>query len=167
MKELLKEISRLAIPKDRWNLLTAEQIKNEWLGNPPASVDEIKLAEQRLGVILPEDYKEFLLIANGFSAPNDIEPGFEPVDKINFLENIDPFLVEVWNESKLEESIDLARSILIAGIDQEQYFLLIPPAVNELAWKYWKFANWIPGVHLSADLTNYFKEVLGFMKNVS
>jgi cell wall assembly regulator SMI1 len=126
MKELLKEISRLAIPEDRWNLLTEEQIKNEWLGNSPASVDEIKLAEQRLGVTLPEDYKEFLLIANGFSAPNDIEPGFEPTDKIDFLENIDPFLVEVWSEAKLEESIDLARSILIAGIDQEQYSYLFP-----------------------------------------
>src|ERR1700754_488506 len=152
MKELLKEISRLAIPEDRWNLLTEEQIKNEWLGNSPASVEEINFVEQRLGVTLPEDYKEFLLIANGFSAPNDIEPGFESVDKIDFLENIDPFLIEVWNESKLEESIDLARSILIAGIDQEQYFLLIPPAVNESTWRYWKFANWLPGVDLSADL---------------
>ncbi|MBV7509621.1 SMI1/KNR4 family protein [Bacillus sp. sid0103] len=33
--------------------------------NPPASIDEIKMLEERLGWSLPQDYKEFLLRHNG------------------------------------------------------------------------------------------------------
>jgi cell wall assembly regulator SMI1 len=161
---LLKEISRLAVPEDTWNLLTEEQIQTEWLGQLPALANDIKLAEDRLGVKFPDDYKSFLFIANGFSAPNDIEPGFEPVDKIDFLKNIDPFLIEVWEGLELKESLDLPQSILIAGIDQEQYFLLVPPSADSNKWKYWKFANWIPGGTYFENLEAYFMNVLDFMQ---
>jgi cell wall assembly regulator SMI1 len=164
MKNLLKEISKLAIPEDRWNLLTQEQIKNEWLGGPSVAENEIKTAEDRLGVRFPDDYRRFLLIANGFSAPNDIEPGFEAIDKVDFLKTINPFLIEVWNETGLDESVDLARAIVVAGIDQEQYFLLVPPSTTTMEWKYWKFANWIPGRESFDDLKKYFEAVLDFMR---
>ncbi|PWK77536.1 SUKH superfamily protein [Mucilaginibacter oryzae] len=167
MKYILKEISRLAIPEDRWNLLTDEQIQTEWLGKPPASENEIKAAEDRLGVAFPADYKDFLLIANGFSAPNDIEPGFEPADRVDFLKNIDPFLVEIWNETELDERVDLERSIVVAGIDAEQYFLLVPPLPGAVNWKYLKFANWIPGSIYYENLEAYFRNVLHFMQKHS
>ena len=31
----------------------------------------------------PEDYKEFLTITNGFSAPNEIEPSFEKIEEVD------------------------------------------------------------------------------------
>ncbi len=48
-------------------------------------------------------------------------------------------------------------------INQEQYFLLIPPnSINE-KWKYWKFANWCPGEEEHENLESYFIDVLTFM----
>lgn len=37
----------------------------------PASVDDIQELEDRIGFILPDDYKEFLRVSNGFSENND------------------------------------------------------------------------------------------------
>jgi len=59
--------------------------------------------------------------------------------------------------------IEIWESILIGGINQEQYFLLIPPNLTNEKWKYWKFANWHPGEEEHLNLESYFTEVLNFM----
>src|SRR4051812_47035463 len=95
--------------------------------------------------IFPDDYKNFLMITNGFTSPINVEPTFEKVSNIDFLKNINPHLVKVWNDGELVDAEKkLSRSILIAGINEEQYFLLIPPTSQDEKWEYWKFANWIP-----------------------
>ena len=136
MEYLFKQISQLAI-KLGDVAFTDEQIKSQWLGNAPATAAEIKLAEDRLGVELPQDYKDFLLVTNGFSAPNDIEPSFEPVNNIDFLKTVDSDLIDIWSEVELIEiGKELAKSIIVAGINEEQYFLLIPPDSVGEKWKY-------------------------------
>lgn len=122
MKETLKDISSLTTPECSYSYVTEEKIKAGWIGNPPAIAGDIKLTEDRLGVVFPDSYKNFLLITNGFPAPIDIEPEFEPVDKIDYIKNIDPDLVTLWDGTDSEECIDLPRSILIAGNGQEQHF---------------------------------------------
>nr|WP_298425479.1 hypothetical protein [uncultured Kordia sp.] len=87
----------------------------------------------------PNNFKQFLLISNGFSAPNDIEPNFESINKIDFLKNIDSFIIEAYCINEFEDiGKQLEKSILIAGINQEQYFLLIPPNSTNKKWKYWR-----------------------------
>ena len=44
------------------NYFSSEQIKNNWIGNLPATQKEIEETESRLGIKLPADYKEFLKI---------------------------------------------------------------------------------------------------------
>ncbi|WPU93415.1 SMI1/KNR4 family protein [Mucilaginibacter sabulilitoris] len=166
MEFLLKQISQLAIKLGDVTF-TDEQIKSDWLGNAPASATEIKLAEDRLGVELPQDYKDFLLVTNGFSAPNDIEPTFEHVSNIDFLKNIDSDLINIWSEVELVEiGKELAKSIVIAGINEEQYFLLIPPDSAGEKWKYWKFASWHPGEHPYRNLESYFRSVSHFIRDM-
>ena len=165
MKKLLEDISKRAISSGKFNF-TPDEINSKWLGKPPASETDIKFTEKRLGVILPDDYKNFLQITNGFSTPNDaIEPTFEKAERITFLKDIDPFLIEVWSKGILTETGKaLAKSIVIAGVDEEQYFLLIPPDQKHGNWKYWKFANWIPGEEPYENLEAYFTSVLDFLK---
>jgi cell wall assembly regulator SMI1 len=167
MKNLLKEISVLGIKLNE-SAFTDEQKDLQWLGTDPASAAEIKLTEHRLGVEFPEDYKEFLFITNGFFTPvNSTEPTFERIDKVDYLKNIDNFLIELWQREELVEiGKEMARSIVIAGIIDEQYFLLIPPKLPGEKWKYWKFASWIPGEAPYEDLENYFSSVLDFLKDV-
>ena len=51
--------------------------KVECTFNPPASDEEIKNFERQTGLILPNDYKEFLKISNGCRLFDDIESGGE------------------------------------------------------------------------------------------
>ena len=168
MKDTLKDISVIAI-EEKVPGLTVEHVKSTWLGNAPASDDEIKNAEERLGVELPKDYKDFLKITNGFFTPCDsTEPTFEKVNDIDHLKNVDPFLLEIWNEEPLIDiGIQLNRAIVVGGINDEQYFLLISPDNTNQDWQYWKFASWIPGGEPYGDLKAYFESVLDFMKDRS
>ena len=163
MKSLLKQISEKAIELADFEF-NQEQTQNKWLGNNPASENEIELTEKRLGIEFPIDFKHFLLITNGFSAPNDIEPTFEPIDKIDFLKNIEEQTIEAYSIAGIENiGNQLEKSILIGGINEEQYFLLIPPNPKNENWKYWKFANWFPGEEEFENLESYFKNVLEFI----
>ncbi|WP_430409403.1 SMI1/KNR4 family protein [Kordia sp.] len=163
MNSLLKKISEKAIKLADFEF-TQEQTENKWLGTKSASENEIQLTEKRLGIEFPTDFKQFLSITNGFSAPNDIEPTFEPIKKIDFLKNIDSFVIEAYSISGIENiGKQLEKSILVGGINQEQYFLLIPPNSTNKKWKYWKFANWHPGEVAHKNLESYFTEVLNFM----
>ena len=163
MNNLLKKISAIAIVLADFEF-SQEQIQNKWIGTKPTPDTEIKKAEKRLGIEFPTDFKQFLSITNGFSAPNDTEPTFGPVDQIDFLKNIDNDIIEAYSideEYSLEEQ--LKSSLVVGGINEEQYFLLIPPNSTNDEWKYWKFANWIPGAEEYENLESYFIEVLDFM----
>ena len=56
------------------------------------------------------------------------------------------------------------RSIAIGGINEEQMFMLIPPANSNDDWEYWKFANWIPGEEPYPSLKYYFLSVIEFCR---
>ncbi|RNL49649.1 SMI1/KNR4 family protein [Pedobacter jejuensis] len=165
MKKILKKISETAIRQGVFTF-TDDQKKSKWLGNEPATKDEIKQAEDRLGLELPADYKAFLSIANGFASPNEhVEPSFVKVNEIGFLKDIDPKIIEDWlvHDESFDIVVQLSRSILVGGINEEQYFLLIPPIIENTDWKYWKFATWIPGEDDYEGLENYFINVLDFL----
>lgn len=164
MKSLLKQISKKAVELADIKF-TKDRTANKWLGTKPVSKTKIKLTEKRLEIEFPKDFKQFLLITNGFSAPNDIEPTFEPIDKIDYLKNIDSFIIENYSIDGIEYiGIELEKSVLIGGINEEQYFLLIPSNKKNGKWKYWKFANWLPGEEEHESLESYFKEVLNFLR---
>lgn len=166
MKDLLNRISQLAMKlDDPFNRIPEHKRKSEWLGEAPATAEEIEAVEKKLNVKFPLDYKSFMMLTNGFASAIDIEPTFEKLNNIDYLKNIDPHLIKVWNESELVDAAKkLSRSILIAGINEEQYFLLIPPTMQTEKWEYWKFANWIPGEEPFEDLETYFGSVLNFIE---
>ena len=78
MKELLSQISHSAIELDS-SYYSNEQIKNQWIGFPPCLNSDIEEAEKRLGLVLPDDYKQFMLLTNGFSFANGVDPSFCPI----------------------------------------------------------------------------------------
>ncbi len=155
MKDLLFEISKKAIKYEDFHF-TPEQMESHWLGNLPAVEKQLVEIERKLGIKLPDDYKEFLSITNGFSAPNDVEPSFEKVENIDFLKNVDEAYADAYDG-------ELAESIIIGGINEEQYFLLIPPKTEKGEWRYWKFAHWFPEEYAFNNLKEYFEDVLEFL----
>jgi hypothetical protein len=116
MKEQLSEISRTAIILGDFKF-PETLVKGNWLGQEPATNNHIVDAERKLGLNLPEDYKTFLKLCNGFHAPNDVEPTFLAADKIDYLEKLDPDLARIWTETgNSQVGVELGRSIIVAGL---------------------------------------------------
>jgi hypothetical protein len=166
MKTTIDVLFSKSVQLEEDNSYTEEQRKLKWIGNPPATEQDINAAELRLKVKLPEDYKDFLKIANGYSScAGSVEPGFTEVQQIDYLNKLDPDTVNAWSMYEDELSIKLKRSILIGGKGEEQFFLLIPPVKNE-KWEYWMFANWLPGKREHPSLKEYFLDVIEFIDSV-
>ena len=166
MKKLLSDISMLSIQLGESEFATDFQKENKWLGFDPASEEEIEAAEKRLNISFPEDYKNFLGITNGFTAPNTVETSFAKTEDVDYLEKLDPELIQIWGsyEELEDDTYLLKKSILIAGIHEEQYFLLVPPNEKSDKWRYLKFAAWYPGIDEQTDLETYFNDVLQFIE---
>lgn len=166
MKKLLSNISKRSIQLGESEFATDFQKQNNWLGFDPATEKEIKITEQRLEISFPEDYKGFLRITNGFTAPNTIEPSFVRIEDVDYLKNIDPELIKIWasHEGLEEETYLLRESLLIGGLNEEQYFLLVPPNEKSDSWHYLKFAAWYPGIEEQSDLETYFRGVFDFIE---
>ncbi len=165
MQRLLQDISKRTLLLNEYDF-TEEQKQSNWLGVIPASDNEIEIAKALLQTELPEDYIEFLKITNGFPQCTNTGVTFLPINKVDYLINIDEELVEIWNNNDELNEIGqaLSESLLIGGLNEEQYFLLIPPNVRNKKWRYWKFASWIPGEHEFKNLKDYFRSELTFLK---
>lgn len=138
-----------------------KEINSIWIGNPPASKEMINKVEKKLKVSFPEDYKALLLITNGFKTCNDaVEPSFLKIEAVDYFKNIDPFAVKCYKDTLIE----LSESILIGGKNEEQQFLIIPPKNEKENWRYWKFANWIPGEQEFKNLKDYLNNVIIFLE---
>lgn len=135
------------------------QIQSQWLGYAPASDMAIVAAEKRLGQTLPSDYTEFLKITNGFPTLSVTNSALQPIEKIDYLVNIDEELIEIWEEGNPEFGKALRSSIIIGGVGEEQYVLLLPPSQTKKSWTCWLFASWIPGEHEYVDFTAYLQNV--------
>ena len=162
MKKILTDLFQKSLTTKDNNYFTSEQMKNNWIGNLPATEKEIEETESRLGIKLPADYKEFLKIANGYPTYNDaVEPSFEKINQIQYLKDLYPDVIDIWKHTGNEDiSKELSKSIIVAGKQEEQWFLLIPPTDENKNWKYWKFASWIPGEIEYKNLTEYFLDTI-------
>lgn len=161
MEKILKEISIKAIELGHYNSdLYKNQLDSVWIGYEPATVKQIDSLEQRLNTRLPQDYKDFLLLTNGFHAASSVEPSFCNINKVDFLMNVDPELYEIWKIGNPEVGEKLKTAIKVGGFDEEQYFFLIPPSKEHSNWEYWFFAAWAPGEAVYKSMDEYFKNVL-------
>jgi cell wall assembly regulator SMI1 len=162
VEKILSDLFKKSLTQVGNNYFTPQQVQENWIGNPAATTSEVQETELRLGIQLPEDYKEFLSIANGYPTHNDaVEPSFLEVGQIQYLKTYDHEIVEIWKGTGNDETgAILEQSIIIAGMNEEQYFLLIPPNNTTTVWRYWKFASWIPGEIEYKNLTDYFLDVI-------
>jgi hypothetical protein len=163
---LLREFSREMIedPQIRQRL-PAEVLRSGWLGFEGASEEQIRATETRLNVELPNSYREFLKVSDGWR-------------------NLGAFIYKMWPTTEVEwfsvrnqEWIDAYAADESPRISDEEYFvygdgqdsitfrpeylqsaleisdtgdstivLLNPRVVSaDGEWEAWVFANWYPG----------------------
>jgi hypothetical protein len=162
MKKILKEISLKAIELgDHHSYFSQEQKDSVWIGYKPSTKQEIEQLEKRLGVSLPKDFVEFLLITNGFHSATGVDPGFGTTHQIDWLKNADPELFEIWIQTGNDEvGNKLKTAIKVGGFGEEQHFFLIPPSTENPKWEYWEFSAWAPGETVHHSMLEYFRSVL-------
>jgi hypothetical protein len=165
VQKILKEISEKAILLNEIDF-PIDKIKSSWLGAEPVSDLQVVQAEERLGLKLPQEYINFVKISNGFPSVSHTGITFLPIEKINFLKEIDEEIIEIWGENDVlkETSEALKESILVGGLNEEQYFLLIPPMPKVNRWRFWHFAAWTPGEWEFEGIEDYFVKELKFLK---
>ncbi len=131
-KSFLKQESRRVInvynqrdkfkKKSVWeyNEIPLNAVELQWLGNPGASEEQIRAAEQRLKTNLPPSYRNFLRATNGWEGWNYCEGGsFYSSDKI------------VWfrqdNQSVIDSNIKFEERFPDAvELDDRKYFSYSP-----------------------------------------
>lgn len=161
LKLVLEEISQKAIELGQMNpYFTQKQLDSMWIGYDPATKLAIEQKEKQMGIKFPIEYVNFLLLTNRFQSAIGVDPSFCTIDKIDFLKNLDPELIEIWSVGNQKVGDKLKTAIKVGGFDEEQFFFLIPPSKDNPNWEYWSFAAWAPGEAVHKSLYEYFLNVL-------
>ncbi|KAH9919603.1 uncharacterized protein B0H18DRAFT_1027083 [Fomitopsis serialis] len=155
----------------------------ETIIRPPASPSAIREAEQRLGVELPSDYKDFLLISNGTNDLSIDVPGFKRVEDLCW-ESPDDLGLD-WVRVTLGCEVDLAeeeqlpsmkRVLTISEPGEEMMWYVEPDtvaeaiqalkglgrsdeSVGEREWRPVFFLHWAPELQWYKNFRVYIESV--------
>ncbi|KAF5662725.1 hypothetical protein FHETE_7831 [Fusarium heterosporum] len=146
MKELLLELERNTKAKSGGHWAEMEEPAPQTLFVPPATDEQISNLEKRLDVTLPDDYKEFLKISNGFGGTWNgyhLDPplfGADDVDwvtegfELPFLELHDSIsgVIELRLPGDLPEWPDSGKTIKIGSEDIFSVLLITPQNTRKI-----------------------------------
>ena len=137
----------------RWDRLVPMLDNLKWeqhhtLLRHPASLTVIEEAEERLGITLPPDYKQFLLVSNGVEFMPSIDtPGFKPVEELRWQTaeelGLDAFRVDLGCETDPAEYALLPKMdrVLVISDDSEEMVWFVDPGTVEAAVRVLKEAG--------------------------
>jgi SMI1 / KNR4 family (SUKH-1) len=162
---LIKNISLLSIEENP-NLFSENIISAKWLGYEPSSEEKILATEDKIGMRLPVDYREFLKVSNGFPSHNYSTPTLLPVEEIDWLSVLDndltDFVEQILEWDKDKYTALTKKCLLISGTHEEQV-LLFPTKNND--WECWSLVlgggcgeTWFPGFRYYMEYQLYFLE---------
>jgi SMI1 / KNR4 family (SUKH-1) len=173
-KKLLQKLCVLTMTSDP-EFFSDEEKKTRWLGYSKASSKAILATEKRLKVRLPNDYKAFLAVTNGFATFSNISPPLLPIEKIdlykkledNVLYNIVKNYLDIENVDK-KASIEpfTERAILISQIPHEDIIWLIPPDKDSVDWQTWSFSAKNPGEIRYQSFRHYIEYWVSFFETL-
>ena len=166
-KELLQKLSDVAIKTDDQNIYDQDVRQSGWLGYLGATEAEIRQVEEKLGITLPEDYRGFLTVTNGFRSSSVTKPALLPVAEIDFLKNVvEPYFYDILLASPAHEEDneayreDLSNAVLISKYPDEQLVWLMPENKEKDRWQAWFYASWVPGERPHPSFRAYIEEHL-------
>ncbi len=158
--------------------LPPEAVSSGWLGFPPATEGEVGRLEKRLRRRLPDSYREFLLVTNGWRNAGAFVYDLRPASGVAWFRKENQDWIDSYVEASegtpplpLEEHlvygerqdncrfrVQFLQSVLqISGVGDSAVYLLNPEVKNPAGeWEAWFFATWGPG----ADRYRSFQELM-------
>jgi hypothetical protein len=173
-RDFLHQLSRLLLDidiKEAFDepMFSAADHARGYVGFEGATEEQIAAVEERLGARLPNSYRNFLKVSNGWPLMGDAQPGaLWPVEEIQWVRDHDPRDVLSWGlrsqlstsqsdvspEEHLKLSDDSVRYRMayvdgLLGISDsgDASYLFLSPEVTDInsEWECWQFASWMPG----------------------
>lgn len=113
--------------------------QDETLLRPPASPSAIAEAETRLGVQLPDEYKQFLLLSNGLGPTTTDMPGLRSVEELRWEDprelGLDWFPVDLGSgiDPVHDDKLPKPKRILVVSdeVSEEMLWLVEPGDVDD------------------------------------
>jgi hypothetical protein len=133
--------------------LAQKDHSTQWIGDDqslerkPATPSAIEAAEVRLGRCLPEDYRQFLRVSNGFGTYSATGVEVLPVENIRWLRDAKPELIRSYEQFDASASlVERLQESLLIGRDahDEQQLLLVPGEKDTTELECWFVAHWLP-----------------------
>jgi hypothetical protein len=134
MRQLLEKLEDLTLndPSREANGYTPRTEKT--IFQEPATVAEIAETEKRLNIELPEDYKEFLSLTNGFGQFLS-EPPLHPARKLRWLDDSEDYFTDLMldmldNSFLTTSSLTVGKAIEIGTEDIDNQWLVPPSTIS-------------------------------------
>ncbi len=163
--QYLKQISISAIELDG-ERFSDEEKSAKWIGKAPATDAAIDDTQKRLGISFPKDVIELYKTTNGTSVILSQTFGdFAPIEKIDWLKNIQPETIEAYAEMGEAYLENLKNSIVIAGLTHPHQVFIIQPHGEHTNWRYWEFASYLPGENEFKGIEKYFERLNVFLED--
>ena len=193
-REFLHKLSRLLLDieiKEGFDerFFSPEEHECGYLGFDGASEAQIVAAETRLGARLPDSYRTFLKVSNGWPLMSyNAQPGkLWSSEELFWVRDNDPNEVMIWTEgdnavTTLEEHLscrndeysppynaDYIQNLLsISDYGDASDLYLSPEVLDENGeWECWRFANWLPGAARYQSFEQWMLRTYDFLEEES
>jgi cell wall assembly regulator SMI1 len=179
---LLAGISRLRLTDSEVAVsVPDEKVNLGWLGEPPATEEELATAERRLGTTLPPSYRAFLTEANGFEQLSASIWRLYGTGEIHWFRVLNQDWIDAYQtgddispEEHLSQkqncvafrSAYLSSCLQISEEGDSAVVLLNPEVVTAAGeWETWFFANWLPGATRYSSFREFMEAELRTLSN--
>ncbi|WP_436532837.1 SMI1/KNR4 family protein [Actinoplanes sp. HUAS TT8] len=124
--------------------VSEKQRADRWLGFGGARPEQLAALQKRLGTALPPSYRAFLQVSDGWLNLGSFMYTMRTTGEVGWLRDVEP---DMCHDEHDEETRIVARSLLISGDGDAQYWLLDPGDVNaDGEWAAYVWASWYPGL---------------------
>jgi len=147
--------------------LPLDVVQSRWLGYAPASDEQIRQAERRLGLSLPHSYRSFLRVTNGWRATGYSISRVRPIQEVDWfrvensgwaeisisayrglgpIPDADYFVYGEGQRSPVYRAEYLLSAVQISDVGDSAVYLLNPEVRTETQeWEAWLYATWLAG----------------------
>lgn len=166
-KQIIESGQYLVNPPYIYGEPPPEIVANTWLGYPGATEEQIVVAENRLGIVLPPSYREFLKVSNGWQQAYPVLGKFWSTEELDWFAVRNQQWIDAWvrpglpspkvtdeeyfiydaDQNYLAVRVEYLQTALEISAGGDAAICLLNPRIitKDGEWEAWYFDNKLPG----------------------